>query len=276
MIRPDQRFCGQNPVTPSGCASCVDNRSAARTRRDSLLALAGQADVITYPSRYAMELSEASGLPRGKGRVWENGITPPGPGFAKMRERRRREDPRLCFGFLGGPSHIKGWPLVAETFSRITAENFRGIVIDGSRDGTWWRGQDLSPLSGSWEILPRFAQGEIDDFYAQIDVLLFLSQWKETFGLSLREAAARGIAIVQTDSGGTMEHAASEYSDVVAIGDGPEKLLPIIKRLLNGGSPERPAITTHSWADQTQEFKTICDALCRASAHPQSANPSNE
>ena len=39
-------------------------------------------------------------------------------------------------------------------------------------------------LPSEFKIVERFAQEDIDRFYKKIDVLLFPSQWGETFGLT--------------------------------------------------------------------------------------------
>ena len=36
------------------------------------------------------------------------------------------------------------------------------------------------------EIIPAYSQDNIDDFFAGIDVLLFPTQWKESFGLTVQ------------------------------------------------------------------------------------------
>jgi glycosyltransferase involved in cell wall biosynthesis len=45
----------------------------------------------------------------------------------------------------------------------------------------------------------------MDAFFSEIDVLLFPSQWKESFGLSVREALARDVWVIATDAGGVVE-----------------------------------------------------------------------
>ncbi|AZV80576.1 hypothetical protein EBB79_21585 (plasmid) [Parasedimentitalea marina] len=111
----------------------------------------------------------------------------------KDRQAARREKTQGWFWICRGPSQIKGWPLIREAFTGLPHSHFAGLVVDGSLDGSWWKGRTLKALSGNWQIHPRFSQSDMDDFYSKIDVLLFTSQWKETFGLAIREALARGI-----------------------------------------------------------------------------------
>ncbi|OED50701.1 hypothetical protein AB838_01130 [Rhodobacteraceae bacterium (ex Bugula neritina AB1)] len=261
MIRVDQSYCAQSPVRIENCRSCVEDFDAAKARFDRLGHLGTLADLVTYPSRFARDLSEASGFAPGKGVVWENGVRLPGAGFFEAQAARRKNDPRLSFGFVGGPSQIKGWPVIRRAFASLTREDFRGLAVEGSLDGSWWAGHDLSDLPGDWQIHPRFSQNEMDDFYAQIDVLLFMSQWKETFGLAIREALARGIRVIQTDSGGTTEHGTVPAEDLIPIGAGPD----VLRRQLEATLATHPApMAPHdvaSFDDQARAFTGLMDQI---------------
>jgi len=263
MTRPDNRYCGQVPVTLAACHGCVANMSAARTRQATLFRQAAQADIVTYPSHFALDLCEASGLAPGRGVVWTNGVHPPGPAFTDQQARRRNCDPRIAFGYLGGPSPIKGWPDIRAAFAGMTRDDFRVVLADGSPDKNWWHKQTFTDLPGEWEVAPRFAQSRIDRFYARIDVLLFPSQWKETFGLAIREALARGIAVIQTDSGGTTEHAARDPGAFIPIDAGPGPLRQRIEATLNKPRPCPSPLPMLSFDDQAAAFEDMARALWR-------------
>lgn len=256
MVRMDDVYCGQNPVRIEACKGCVDNFDAARLRFSELSEAARLADVITYPSRFALDLCEASGLAPGSGVVWENGVSMPSEDFSRKQAARRARDGRLSFGFIGGPSQIKGWPIIRSAFKQLDRSDFNVKLVDGSRDGSWWRGHKFSDLPGDWHVVPRFEQDGIDDFYAEIDVLLFMSQWKETFGLSIREALARGIHVIQTDSGGTTEHAAADPAALIPIGAGPGTLRPQLEAALSGDISQEPLDVT-SFEDQAAAFEAL-------------------
>jgi len=268
MIREDQTYCAQDPVRIEGCRGCADDLEAARTRLDHLHAAAAAANLITYPSAFARDLSQRSGL-RGAGKgngdgdgvVWPNGVRLPAPEFFTAQAARRAADPRLAFGFVGGPSQIKGWPLIRNAFETLGRDDFTGHLVEGSLDGTWWPGERLGGLRGDWQVHPRFEQDQMDAFYARIDVLLFLSQWKETFGLSVREALARGIRVIQTDSGGTIEHAAANPADLLAIGDGPEVLRTQLHRVLDTPHAHPAPLDVAGFADQADMFMDMVRPL---------------
>lgn len=257
MVGIDGRYCGQNPVRTDACKGCADNIWAAQTRASHLKEVAARAAVVTYPSAFAKSLNEASGLAPGKGVVWENGVRLPIPAFFDKQAQRRRADGRLTFGYIGGPSPIKGWPQIKAAFESVKRQDFRGLVVEGSLDGSWWREDDLARLSGDWSIHPRFAQKDMDTFYAQIDVLLFMSQWKETYGLAIREALARGISVIQTDSGGTVEHGAIPAEDLIPIGAPPDILRRKVEDLLSAPLPRVDPWPVTGVEDQARSFASL-------------------
>ena len=261
MIRVDEQYCGQSPVRIENCKSCVEDFWAAKTRFAHLQKMSRKAAVVTYPSRFAQELSEASGFAPGLGEVWENGILLPGAGFFDRQAARRARDGRLTFGYLGGPAQIKGWPLIRRAFGQIGRSDFRGLVVDGGIDLGWWKEGDLAGLPGDWSVVPRFRQEDIDSFYAEIDVLLFLSQWKETFGLAIREALARGIRVIQTDSGGTVEHGHVPADRLIPIGAPAQVLREQLEQVLGGDVAARAPVAVTSFDDQARAFARITERV---------------
>ncbi|SHH85810.1 glycosyltransferase [Cognatishimia maritima] len=262
MIRTEGRYCGQDPIQIENCKGCVDDLSRAQQRMERLKALAAEADLLTFPSQFAHDLCTRSGLVAQDSMVWANGVHLPGQDFPVRQAARRAAESRLVFGFVGGPSLIKGWPIIRKAFSQLKADQeFDALLVEGSLDGSWWGRADFSDLPGRWQVVPRFAQAEMDGFYARIDVLLFMSQWKETFGLTIREALARGIRVIQTDSGGTVEHPAADPERLLPIGAGPECLVVELKRVLAEKDMHPDALDVVSFADQALTLHRRVQAL---------------
>ncbi len=261
MIKPSGAYCAQSPIKFENCKGCVTNITNARTRFDYLLEQASKVDILTYPSNFAKDLGAKSGLNAGKNVVWQNGVTTPNIDFFKQQEKRRQIDPRISFGFVGGPSQIKGWPIIRKAFTRLKQDGFVGHLVDGSLDGTWWNNVDISTMKGDWKIHPRYNQATMDVFYSKIDVLLFMSQWKETYGLTIREAISRGIRVIQTNSGGTIEHEAAIAQEMFEIGDGPEKLTFQLETLLCAPNNHPKPAKVKSYIDQANEFSKIIEPL---------------
>ena len=261
MIRLDEKYCGQNPVQIDKCKGCVDNFWAAKMRFNHLQMMSEKAALVTYPSHFAKELSEASGFASGRGVVWENGVKLPEPGFFTKQAARRSEDPRVTFGYVGGPAQIKGWPQIKQAFAGVEDDDFRGLVVEGSLDNSWWQERDLSKLPGDWQIYPRFEQENMDDYYAEIDVLLFMSQWKETFGLAIREALARGITVIQTDSGGTVEHGVIRSDKLIPIAAPSDMLRDQVTKILKRKKRDRDPQPVSSFCDQARVFAGLVDRV---------------
>ncbi|MBT9386443.1 glycosyltransferase [Pseudooceanicola sp. CBS1P-1] len=268
MIRPDGRYCAQDPVRIEACQRCGPDLGPMRHRQDRLRAAASAAALMTFPSDFARTLCLASGLVPPRAEVWRNGITLPGPGFFARQARRRAEDPRLVFGFCGGPSELKGWPLIRSAFAGLNRRDFRVVLADGALRDSWWRGIDLRALPGDWRVHPRYSQAGMDEFWSGIDVLLFPSQWKETFGLTLREALARGIRVIQTDSGGTMEHSGPDRDRALPLGAPASALQQEILFALRRPDRLAPPVPVDSFADQADRFVALTAPLLEARPHP--------
>ena len=263
MVRMDQTYCGQSPIKLSACKGCVPDFAGLTKRQSRLLRAAETAALVTYPSAFAMALCEGSGLAPGKGVVWENGVRLPGPHFFEQQAARRKTCKTLRFGFIGGPSQIKGWPVIRAAFAALERDDFQVTLVDGSPDGSWWRGQRFDDLPGTWEVQQRYEQHDMDRFYSEIDVLLFMSQWKETFGLAVREALARGIKVIQTDSGGSVEHPSIDRADLIPIGSSKDVLLGQIEDALRTGvaNAEIPHVT--SFEGQAAAFARLVDDVVK-------------
>ncbi len=261
MIRLDERYCGQSPVKIDKCKGCADNFWAAKMRFNHLQEISEKVALVTYPSRFAQDLCEMSGFAPGRGVVWENGVLLPDQDFFAKQAARRMKDHRITFGYVGGPSQIKGWPQIKQAFAGIERTGFRGLVVEGSLDKSWWQERELQGLPGEWLVHPRFDQKNMDDFYAEIDVLFFMSQWKETFGLAIREALARGIRVIQTDSGGTVEHGTIPQDRLIPIGAPAAVLRSQIEAVLEIAERKGVAHPVTSFDDQASGFAKLVDRV---------------
>ncbi len=261
MIRVDGRYCAQDPVKIENCKGCVENFWTAKVRFSHLQEIGQKAALVTYPSVFAKNLCEASGFAPGRGVVWENGVQLPEASFFAKQSARREKDKRITFGYVGGPTQIKGWPQIKQVFSSLNRDDFRGLVVEGSLDKSWWQERNLKGLAGEWSVFSRFSQAEMDDFYAEIDVLLFMSQWKETFGLAIREALARGIRVIQTNSGGTVEHGAIEPEKLIPIGASADVLHDQVAAILDQNKRVQKPHPVASFDDQARAFADLVDQV---------------
>jgi glycosyltransferase involved in cell wall biosynthesis len=110
--------------------------------------------------------------------------------------------------------------------------------------------------------VPAYAQDTMDDFFAGIDVLLFPSQWKESFGLTVREALARDVWVILTDSGGAVEDVVDgENGTIIPITDDEGPLRAAVMQVL--ANPKRLDGYANRHKGRIATFDTQADELHR-------------
>lgn len=210
MIDQTGEYCGVEGENVTKCETCVGNKVAFQKRFSQSINFLNQADIVTFPSEFSRSIHLARGVNPTKAYVSKNGVVLPKNDYAKKRHQRIIETKGTAvFGFVGGPGPIKGWAILEKTIEMLSKENvdFKIKLVDaGSKIGRpWWKRHNLSKFGEHIEIVEPYDQNSIDDFFASIDCLLFLSQWKETFGLTVREALVRDTYVIATDSGPAAE-----------------------------------------------------------------------
>lgn len=198
MINRQGKYCEQQKINLNACAACVDNKSLNSYRSERLFSALRQASALLAPSRFFADLYTANGFKNVM--VNKNGIVRPN------KTARRRRMGSLRFGYVGGNTPIKGFHMIRKVFSNLAGHDIRLVLVDNTINLglVSYHPQDLEGLADV-EIVPAYNQSTIDEFFADIDVLLFPTQWKESFGLTVREALARNVWVIVTDAGGVVE-----------------------------------------------------------------------
>ena len=139
------------------------------------------------------------------------------------------------FGFVGGPGAIKGSEQIIRAFNEIDRTDYTLHVVDAAGNvGSSWVDPDYWNIPGAVKFIPPYRQDVMDDFFAGIDVLLFPSQWKESFGLTVREALVRHIWVISTDSGVVAEDLEDGVNaSVIPFGSGVSELRHCIEQALD-------------------------------------------
>lgn len=255
-------FCGQEDISRSVCATCVKEPSTLSWRWSRAIDTLAKPRFLTYPSEYARGMHERNGVPAANGVVVPNGVNPPGPGYAA--KRAAKPSPRLRFGYIGGPGPLKGWAMIERAFRAFSPEEVELVVVDAATHlgGSWWGTYDFGKIKPLVTVVPGYDQSTVDDFFAGLDVLLFLSTWKETFGLTSREAALRGVHVLATDCGAPVEPLIDGDTATILPGLGSAAdLEAAVRRLLQDGVPEpteagraKLAATIRTYDDQATEI----------------------
>ena len=159
-------------------------------------------DRVLVPSEFWRGLMAGSGVPSERLFVNANGVSRP----ERDWERPAHTGP-VRFGFVGGIHPVKGHPHIVAAFQSLRRSDYELKVVDGLMNlGGHGFGYEDWDVPGYVHIVPGYNRDTLDDFFGSIDVLLFPSQWKESYGLTVREAMLRGVWPIATDGGGTVEH----------------------------------------------------------------------
>ncbi len=205
MVMEDGRYCAQEQVSLDYClAHCSKNYEFTKTRDAYLQALLEKADLLLAPSKFHLRMSKTDKVDESKFAVNKNGILFPSKEFSKTKSTTSK----VRFAYLGGNAVHKGYHWLKEVFESIEDENYVLTLVDlhkklgsTSIEAEDWDIRGELVISDGYE----YSQKGLDDFFSQVDVLLFPSQWKESFGLTIREALVRDVWVITTDAGGVVE-----------------------------------------------------------------------
>ena len=156
---------------------------------------------------------------------------------------------------------MKGFSIVKRAFEALCRDDWELLLVDNtlnlgfsSVDAADWR------VRGKLRVVPSYTQDGLDAFFADIDVLLFPSQWKESFGLTVREALARDVWVIATDGGGPGEAIAENINgNLIPLDGRHEHLQSAVENLL--AHPARLANYRNPLAGQIIDFDSQAQAL---------------
>ena len=216
MLNGDGKFCAQDRfgIDLYKCAQCTKSKTLFSRWARMHSALMGSRLVLT-PSDYQTSLYVKSGLPKKLVRTNRNGI------LAPIRISPHQNSGVLRFAYLGGKCDHKGYFFLKNIVKDIKGDYLLKLVDINLAFGQKTIDPNEWPVPDKVECCAPFDVKGIDDFYAGIDVLLFPSCWKESFGLTVREALARNIWVIATDAGGdiTYDLKDGENGNLVELGD---------------------------------------------------------
>jgi glycosyltransferase involved in cell wall biosynthesis len=258
MVRSTGQWCGQTGIDERVCATCVPNPAAHERRQALSRGILNACTRVLTPSAYWHDVMRDSGVDASVLQVNRNGVLHPHPEFQRTPYRGP-----VRFGYVGGDNAVKGAPQLRRALQGMRRSDYRLRVVDSMLK---LGHQSLFPndwkFSGQIEIIPGYDYDDIDAFFDGIDVLLFPSQWRESYGLTVREAVLRGVWVVATDGGGTTEDLAEGVNASLIPLDGrPEGLRHAIEAILD--DPDRvvgrarPVKPIPTFADQAVELEAI-------------------
>ncbi len=273
MVRKDELYCFQERIDWSVCASCVKDLGFSIRRYGRLHEVLQGAALLLTPSAFQRQLYIANGVDPARIAVNKNGIAPPAG-----RPRRPVDPGKVRFGFVGGIGPIKGLEQIRRAFEGLSASNYELVLVDNTLNIgiSQMRVEDWK-VAGQVTVVPAYTRATLEDFFGGLDVLLFPSQWKESFGLTVREALVRDIWVIATDAGGAAEDIVpGENGDVIPIGEDEAPLRAAIAALL--AHPGRLSGYVNPHKDRIVTFDDQTEALAgmlKAAAQPAEASRSS-
>ena len=218
MLKTDNTYCYQKNIDTDYCITeCTQDATHTRERTAYLKTILNDATLLLTPSSFQAQMYQYNGINPNKIKVNKNAIIFPASTFKKQPSEKIR------FAYLGGKATHKGYDFLKEIFESLNTENYELIIVDLHRKlghnsiiASDWDIKGTLTLSDGYD----YSQEALDAFFSNIDVLLFPSQWKESFGLTIREALVRDVWVISTDAGGVVEDIVeNENGNIVPIGD---------------------------------------------------------
>lgn len=258
MVRETGEFCGQDAIDARVCATCVPDAARHRERQRRSLDVLNRCDRVLAPSSFWRDLMVASGVRADVAVVNGNGVSRPAPGW-----RRPDYDGPTRIGYVGGLTPVKGYPQLVAALQSLgrsdyvlrVVDNFANLGLSTMSEADW-------PVPGTVEVVRGYQPQTMDDFFGGLDVLAFPSQWKESYGLTVREAVLRGVWPVVTDGGGTADHIVDgRNGTVVPRSSGHRGLAAALAACLDTPRTLRPDRGLNdripSWTDQVAELEGL-------------------
>ena len=262
MINVKGKYCYQERIDMNVCRYCVTDPNKAASRNERLFEALRRSDKLLFPRKFQQELYIHNDFDESKCQVNKNGVLLPAKVSPEEGENAPMDNPDgfVRMGFVGGPGDIKGAPLIKKALSELPHSNYELRVVDGAQNrGLSWAKSFSWNVPGEIVIVPPYHRDSMDNFFSSIDVLLFPSQWKESFGLTIREAIARGVWVIATDAGGIVEDCREGINaNIVAMDGDHGALREVLRKILDAGAaPVVRDRTVVSVAQQADELNQI-------------------
>lgn len=271
MITGEGKYCHQTKVDLSICSKCVVNPVLNPYRQHRLHEVLSGAALMLAPSRFFRGVYTANGFDPARVRVNKNGVKPPKTAIERAPLAQRK----LRLGFVGGEGPAKGSELIKAALRELPHTNYELHVVDAALNlGRRHIFEETWQIPGTLKIVPAYTQATIDEFFASVDVLLFPTQCKESFGLTVREAMLRDTWVVATDAGGAVEDIIDgENGDILPLINGYEPFREALRRLLDdparldGYRNPHPELI-RVFADQAIELLDYMDEVVQQASSP--------
>lgn len=204
-----------------------------RRRTKYMKTLLLKIDLIIAPSKFLQRLFIKYGVPVNKIVHSENGYD---LNVFKSFKKKKRNDNKVVFGYVGGIARHKGVHVLIDAFARVP-EDKAELRIYGSYDpnSNYFR-ELLKKTKGTKNIkfMGRFT--DVKTPYSEIDILVFPSIWYENCPLVLLEARATRTPVIASDLGAIPEFVEDYRTGLLFRPNDPDDLYKKIRTIINNPS----------------------------------------
>lgn len=159
------------------------------------------ADVILSPSAFVRDLFVRNGFPADRIEVRDNGTAD-----AWLAEFQPMNSTRLRFGFVGSVMRHKGVHVLIEAFNQLNRSEAELLVYgDPQFDPVYYAEMQALASAPGVQFRGRFANTQIAQVMAEVDVLVVPSIWYENSPVTIHEARLAGIPVIASRLGGIPE-----------------------------------------------------------------------
>lgn len=147
--------------------------------------------------------------------------------------RNDKTNKPLCFGYIGTLAPHKGINLLLEVFVKIANQNIKLRVAGNGKD------EYVKSLKNCYSDarIDFMGHEKPEDFYPNIDVLIFPSTCSEALGISVSEAFGYGKPVIGSKLGGIPEMIKDGFNGYLFNPDKPEELQKLIQYYID--SPDK-------------------------------------
>ncbi|MDZ7675211.1 MAG: glycosyltransferase [Acidimicrobiales bacterium] len=212
-------------VVDAGVCGCQSGRAALEARTATLEPHIAAADVVLTPSEITAEVMRANGIPAQRLLVNENGMIP------TTRAAARQPSDRVRFRYTGGPDPMKGAGVLLDALAELEPAPSWHLTVHLSPE----RHGPLAALSTNESIAiePPYRPDQLDEVFADTDVLVLPSVMRETHSIVTREALLRGVPVLTSDSLGPEQVIEHERNGLIVPTGDPHSLAATIRRLVD-------------------------------------------
>lgn len=212
-------FCFKNTIMKhegvicenySRCEECqpfindgMERRIPMRLRQDCLKLMMNEVDFFISPSHYLFNTYLIAGFDYKKMNIIWNGID-----FDRFNAIKKKSYDRILrFSFFGYFGRHKGVSTLLDALPKLNNQKYFQINLigDGEEKSSYQEQLIKNGFTNFVKFFGKLDNSQIHKAYAETDVLILPSIWRENQPVSITEAMAAGIPVIASNIGGIPE-----------------------------------------------------------------------